>query len=67
MRSSCRSAIPRPFVRPIKEAGCLLVCQVHDVEAAHEAQAIGADIVIAQGAEAGGTARCVPRCRSFRR
>jgi len=45
---------PRPFVRPIKEAGCLLVCQVHDVAAAHEAQAIGADIVIAQGAEAGG-------------
>jgi nitronate monooxygenase len=45
---------PRPFVRLIKEAGCLLVCQVQDVQAAREAQAMGADIVVAQGTEAGG-------------
>jgi nitronate monooxygenase len=45
---------PRPFVEPIKEASCLLVCQVQRLEAAIEAQAIGADIVVAQGAEAGG-------------
>ena len=37
-----------------KEAGCLLVCQAEDVEAGLEAQAMGADLVIAQGAEAGG-------------
>ncbi len=45
---------PRPFIRPIKEAGCLLAGQAEDVDTAVEAQAIGADVVIAQGAEAGG-------------
>ena len=45
---------PRPFIPLISEAGCLLVCQAEDVEAALEAQEMGADIVIAQGAEAGG-------------
>lgn len=45
---------PRPLIRPIKEAGCVLVCQAEDVDAAVEAQAMGTDIVIAQGAEAGG-------------
>ena len=44
----------RPFVPSIRDAGCLLICQVQDVEAALEAKAMGADIVVAQGAEAGG-------------
>jgi nitronate monooxygenase len=31
-----------------------LICQIQDVEAAVEAKAMGADVVVAQGAEAGG-------------
>ncbi len=45
---------PGPFVPAIKEAGCALICQVQDVEDARAAKAAGADIVIAQGTEAGG-------------
>jgi nitronate monooxygenase len=45
---------PRPYVPAIKEAGCALVCQVQDVEDARAARAAGADVVVAQGTEAGG-------------
>lgn len=45
---------PRPYIRAIKDAGCVLILQVQDIEAAREAKAQGADIVVAQGAEAGG-------------
>jgi nitronate monooxygenase len=45
---------PRPYVPAIKEAGCQLICQVQDVQGALEAQAAGADFIIAQGTEAGG-------------
>ncbi len=45
---------PRPFVRAIKEAGCTLICQVQDVEDGRAAKAAGADIIVAQGTEAGG-------------
>jgi nitronate monooxygenase len=38
----------------IKAAGCTLLCQVQEVEAAREAVAAGADIIVAQGSEAGG-------------
>ena len=44
----------RPFISAIKNAGCLLVCQVQEVETAREAKALGADVIVAQGAEAGG-------------
>jgi len=44
----------RPYVKSIKAAGCRLICQVQDVPAALEAKALGADIIVAQGAEAGG-------------
>src|SRR5919199_3244617 len=44
----------RPYAPAIKAAGCTLICQVQEVEAAREAITIGADIVVAQGAEAGG-------------
>jgi nitronate monooxygenase len=44
----------RPFVPTIKDAGCLVACQVQEVEAARAAKALGADIIVAQGAEAGG-------------
>jgi len=45
---------PRPFVPAIKEAGCSLICQVQDVEDGKAAKAAGADIIVAQGTEAGG-------------
>jgi nitronate monooxygenase len=45
---------PEPFVRPIKDAGALVVCQVQTADTARDAVAKGADIVIAQGGEAGG-------------
>ena len=44
----------RPYVDAIKAAGCTLLCQVHEVEAAREAVAAGADFIVAQGHEAGG-------------
>ena len=45
---------PRPYVPAIKAAGCALLCQVQDVEDARAAKAAGADVIIAQGTEAGG-------------
>jgi nitronate monooxygenase len=45
---------PGPFVPAIKEAGCTLICQVQDVEDGKAAKAAGADIIVAQGTEAGG-------------
>jgi nitronate monooxygenase len=45
---------PAPFVDPIKRAGALLVCQVQTVAMAKDAVAKGADLIVAQGAEAGG-------------
>src|SRR5215472_10924122 len=45
---------PEPFVRRIKDAGALLVCQVQRVGMAIDVVAKGADIVVAQGGEAGG-------------
>ncbi|GMQ90037.1 MAG: nitronate monooxygenase [Gammaproteobacteria bacterium] len=44
----------RPFVPKIQSAGVLLICQVQTVAQAREAVALGADIVVAQGSEAGG-------------
>jgi nitronate monooxygenase len=43
----------RPYADAIKAAGCTLLCQVQEVDAAREAVAAGADIVVAQGSEAG--------------
>jgi nitronate monooxygenase len=45
---------PGPFLRQIKAAGSVLLCQVQTVAHAHAALAAQADIVVAQGAEAGG-------------
>jgi nitronate monooxygenase len=44
----------RPLAPMIKDAGCLLLCQVQEVDAAREAAAAGADFIVAQGGEAGG-------------
>jgi nitronate monooxygenase len=45
---------PAPFVDRIRKAGVLLICQVQTLAMAVEAAAAGADILVAQGAEAGG-------------
>lgn len=45
---------PRPFVAPIRRAGAALIVQVTDLEEAREAMDVGADVVVAQGTEAGG-------------
>lgn len=45
---------PRPFVDPIREAGALLVCQCQNMEHVADALDVRADIIVAQGAEAGG-------------
>jgi nitronate monooxygenase len=45
---------PRPYIPAIRAAGCALLCQVQDVEDARAAKAAGADVIIAQGTEAGG-------------
>lgn len=45
---------PRPHAAAIKRAGCKLICQVQDVAQARVAAEAGADLVVAEGNEAGG-------------
>lgn len=45
---------PAPFIGKIKDAGAQVICQVQTVAMAEDAVAKGADIVVAQGGEAGG-------------
>jgi len=45
---------PRPYARVIKSMSCKLMCQVQDLEGARIAQEAGADVIVAQGSEAGG-------------
>jgi nitronate monooxygenase len=45
---------PRPYASSIKAAGCKLICQVQGLEEARLAQEAAADIIVAQGTEAGG-------------
>jgi nitronate monooxygenase len=45
---------PSPYGALVKSAGCKLICQVQDLEGARRAQEAGADIIVAQGTEAGG-------------
>ncbi len=45
---------PAPFAPQIKTAGALLICQVQSEDMAKQALDLGADILIAQGTEAGG-------------
>jgi nitronate monooxygenase len=45
---------PVPFAPRIKAAGAKLICQVQTMEHARAAVDVGADIIVAQGAEAGG-------------
>lgn len=45
---------PRPFVAEIRNAGALVMCQCQNIDHVWDAIDVGADIVVAQGAEAGG-------------
>lgn len=45
---------PKPFVDPIKRAGSLVMCQVQTRRDAEHAIGCGADVIVAQGSEAGG-------------
>jgi nitronate monooxygenase len=51
---------PRPYATAIKSAGAILICQVQTVAQAHEAADAGADVIVAQGTEAGGHGRSQP-------
>jgi nitronate monooxygenase len=45
---------PRPFAPAIRAAGARLICQVQTLAQAHEALDAKADVIVAQGTEAGG-------------
>ena len=45
---------PTPHAGLIRSTGCKLICQVQDLEGARIAQEAGADVIVAQGSEAGG-------------
>jgi nitronate monooxygenase len=45
---------PRPLAEPVLERGVRLIVQVTDLDEARQALALGADVVVAQGTEAGG-------------
>jgi nitronate monooxygenase len=45
---------PRAFAGPIRQAGAALIIQVTDLEEARQAVDLGADVIVAQGTEAGG-------------
>ncbi len=45
---------PRPFADEIRNAGAKLICQCQNMEHVQDALDVGADLIVAQGAEAGG-------------
>jgi len=45
---------PWPLAEPVKRAGVKLIIQVTDLDEARQAVEVGADVIVAQGAEAGG-------------
>ncbi|MCJ2048938.1 NAD(P)H-dependent flavin oxidoreductase [Methylobacterium sp. J-070] len=45
---------PAPFAEKIRAAGVPLICQVHTLEHARRALSVGAAVLVAQGADAGG-------------
>ena len=51
---------PRPFGAQVRSAGTRLICQVQTVQQAREAVEAGADIIVAQGTEAGGHGQALP-------
>lgn len=51
---------PRPFAPAIRASGARLICQVQTVAQACEAVEAGADVIVAQGTEAGGHGQSLP-------
>ena len=51
---------PTPYVGRVHDGGALAICQVQTLEAARRALAAGADVLIAQGSEAGGHTGEIP-------
>ena len=51
---------PRPFASTIHNAGAKLICQVQNLEQAREAAEAEADVIVAQGTEAGGHGQSTP-------
>ncbi len=47
-------ADPKPWLAQAKDSGALIMCQVQSLESAEEAVSAGADVLVAQGNEAGG-------------
>src|SRR5262245_7914370 len=47
-------ATTAPYTRRIQAAGARIICQVQTLEQARQAAALGADVIIAQGRDAGG-------------
>lgn len=45
---------PRPFVDEIQSSGAMIICQCQNIDHIWDAIDVGADIVVAQGSEAGG-------------
>jgi nitronate monooxygenase len=45
---------PRPFAGLVRQAGAVLIVQVTDLDEARQAVDLGADVIVAQGTEAGG-------------
>jgi Nitronate monooxygenase len=45
---------PGPFAGAVRQAGAVLIIQVTDLEEARQAADLGADVIVAQGTEAGG-------------
>src|SRR5438874_7246939 len=45
---------PSPYTTRIRTAGCRIICQVQSLDQAKQAAAAGADVIIAQGRDAGG-------------
>ena len=45
---------PKPYMARIKATGCRIICQVQTLEQARQAASAGADVIIAQGRDAGG-------------
>jgi nitronate monooxygenase len=45
---------PAPYAKRVRDAGAKLILQVNDLESARRAVDLGADVVVAQGSDAGG-------------
>ena len=64
--SSVMGLFPRDFVTKLKARGIAWFANVSTVAEAHAAEAAGADVIVAQGAEAGGHRGCFDAAQAER-